>query len=50
MLNQKLAKVEVFPGYRSTMFKGITYEAVCVKVSSVPGLVIICLEVTKEAG
>lgn len=55
MLSQKLAKVEVFPGYRSTCSEASpTRESVTFpgtpSVSSVPGLVIICLEVTKEAG
>ena len=54
-LNQKLAKVKVFPGYRSTRAEASpTKESVAFpgtpRVSSVPGLVSICLEGTKEAG
>ena len=50
-----MTKVEVFPGYRSTCAEASpTKESVTFpgtpRVSSVPGLVSICLEGTEEAG
>lgn len=51
----EIGHVEIFPGYRSTCAEASpTRESVTFpgtpRVSSVPGLVIICLEGTKEAG
>lgn len=56
MLNQKLAKGEVFPGdeaqcSRASHTRGrVLYLPGIPSMSGVPGVVSACLEVTKEAG